>query len=352
MSHGFWENWFITLGAGAERYLGEHDLKENFGDALHPAFDISVGKWLMPTVGVRVQASGFTLSGLTSDPSNIYVKGTTPVKNNLYAQKWRQFNVHIDGMLNVSNWWGGYKEDRLYECVPFAGFGMIHAMQSDGMTDYMVSAGLINKFRVSDRVDLNLELRGNLVPEDFDGESGGKWIEGLLVASVGITYNIRNIPFKRPVKGVSSATHEAVKDALVAEAARTERLQAELEAERNKPQTPPQTPLQPVVDILPHIFFPIGSASLAMREIDALKQVADIIKQNPGKIYQVTGYADKKTGTEQRNQELSMQRAYNVANALMQVYSVDRAQLVVIGKGGVTEILGSPDQLSRVVIIE
>ncbi|MDR1274197.1 MAG: OmpA family protein [Odoribacteraceae bacterium] len=354
VSHGFWENWFITLGAGAERYLGEHDLKERFGDALHPAFDLSVGKWIMPTVGIRLQASGFNVSGLTGDPTNIYVKGNTPVKGNLYAQKWRQFNVHVDGLLNVSNWWGGYKENRFYEFVPFAGFGVIHAMQSDGMTDYMVSAGLVNKFRVSNHVDLNLELRGNLVPEEFDGESGGKWIEGLLAASVGVSYKINNTPFKRPVKGVSSAAHEAVKDALAAESARAARLQAELDAERNKVQVRQATEVQvrQATDVLPYLFFQIGSATLAPQEIVTLKQIADVIKQNTGKVYHVTGYADRRTGSEKRNCELSEQRAHNVADALIHIYGVNRTQLIVSGKGGVAEVLGSSDQLSRVVIVE
>jgi outer membrane protein OmpA-like peptidoglycan-associated protein len=253
----------------------------------------------------------------------------------------------MDGMLNVSNWWGGYKEARVYECVPFAGFGIIHAMQSNGTTDFMVSAGLVNKFRVSNHVDLNLELRGNLVPEDFDGESGGKWIEGLLVASVGVTYKIRNTPFKRAVRGVSSATHEAVKDALAAEAARAERLQAELDAERNKAQTTSKA-----ADVLPYLFFQIGSATLAPQDIVALKQIADVIKQNTDKVYHVTGYADRRTGSERRNQDLSKQRAHNVADALIHIYGVNRAQLIVNGKGGVAEVLGSSDQLSRVVIIE
>ena len=108
VTNGFWDNWFISIGAGGQVYFGEYDSKDDFGRRITPTFDFSVGKWLMPTLGVRAQVGGFTLKGLTSDPANIYAKGPSRV-DGYYKQKWQQFNVHVDGLLNLSNWIGGYR---------------------------------------------------------------------------------------------------------------------------------------------------------------------------------------------------------------------------------------------------
>lgn len=105
--------------------------------------------------------------------NNIYAKGVSNKGEGLYKQKWQQFNIHVDGLLNLSNWIGGYRTDRFYEAIPFAGFGMIHGCQSDGTTDFMFVGGLINKFRLSDAFDFNVEIKGSLVPQKFDGEVGG-----------------------------------------------------------------------------------------------------------------------------------------------------------------------------------
>ena len=83
-----------------------------------------------------------------------------------------------------------------------------------------------------------------------------------------------------------------------------------------------------------------------------LKYYAEIIKSNPGKVYKVTGYADKATGTAAFNQKLSEKRARNVADALVKKFGVNANQLQVIGKGGVDNLYEGGIQLSRVVIVE
>lgn len=45
--------------------------------------------------------------------------------------KWPYLFVHADFMLNFSNWAGGYREDRAYYAVPFAGFGYMASNFTD-----------------------------------------------------------------------------------------------------------------------------------------------------------------------------------------------------------------------------
>ena len=44
VSNGFWDNWFISIGAGGQVYFGEYDSKDDFGRRITPTFDFSVGK--------------------------------------------------------------------------------------------------------------------------------------------------------------------------------------------------------------------------------------------------------------------------------------------------------------------
>lgn len=72
-------------------------------------------------------------------------------------------------------------------------------------------------------------------------------------------------------------------------------------------------------------------------------------------MYQVTGYADKATGTAAYNQKLSEKRAQNVADALVKKFGVNASQLQVVGKGGVSDLYSlykGEIQLNRVVIVE
>jgi len=58
----------------------------------------------------------------------------------------------------------GYKEDRVYQLIPVFGGGvssMGNATHFDGHTySFILSFSLINKFRVSDLIDINVEMRG------------------------------------------------------------------------------------------------------------------------------------------------------------------------------------------------
>ena len=350
VTNGFWDNWFISIGAGGQVYFGESDSKDDFGRRITPTFDFSVGKWLMPTLGVRAQVGGFTLKGLTSDPANIYAKGPSRV-DGYYKQKWQQFNVHVDGLLNLSNWIGGYRTDRFYEAVPFAGFGMIHGCSSADNTKFMFVAGLINKMRLSNAFDFNIEIKGSLVPQSFDGDTGGSKGEGILGITAGFTYkfNQRNFRREKPTEiistGVSPEMLSAAEAKLAEQIRRADRLQDELnQARKAQPQVVKEVKAAPLA-----IFFNINKANITAKEMINLKYYAEIIKSNPNQVYRVTGYADKATGTPAYNQKLSAQ---NVADALVKKFGVKASQLQVVGKGGVDNLYEGGVQLSRVVIVE
>lgn len=352
VTNRFWDNWFISAGAGGQVYFGEKDQHSRFGRRISSAFDIAVGKWFMPTFGVRLQAGGFTLKGRTDDPNNIYAEGAANARG-LYKQKWDQFNVHVDGLVNLANWIGGYRTDRFYETVFIAGFGMAHAYTGGGSTKFMFVSGINNKFRISDAFDFNLDIQGHLVPQEFDGQVDNHRGEGFVSLTAGFTYKFKDRFFRKATKervvvntGVSPEMLTAAESRLADAIRKIDQLQGELNQARRKEAVVQQEVKLPAL----YVFFTINKANIDKRQMENLKSYAEIIKNSPNKKYKVFGYADKATGSVAYNQALSEKRARNVADVLVKKFGVNASQLEVVGKGGVSDF--SDKGMNRVVIVE
>jgi outer membrane protein OmpA-like peptidoglycan-associated protein len=76
--------------------------------------------------------------------------------------------------------------------------------------------------------------------------------------------------------------------------------------------------------------------------------LANYAKDNSSKL-NVTGYADKATGTPAFNQTLSEKRAQTVANELVKM-GVDSSNINAKGEGGVDEL--SPISFNRRVTVQ
>ena len=97
--------------------------------------------------------------------------------------------------------------------------------------------------------------------------------------------------------------------------------------------------------------FAKGNSDVVNREKVNLESVAKMIKANPGKKFNVVGYADVQTGTPDTNAQLAENRAKSVYDILVNKYGVPASQLVTSSKGGVDFMYYDDEQLSRSVII-
>ncbi len=360
VTNRFWDNWFISIGAGGEVYFGQNDSQGKFGKRIAPAFDFSVGKWIVPTIGLRAQVSGFKLRGYTYDPNNMYVS-SCPDNDGLFKQSWKQFNVHGDVLLNLSNWLGGYRYDRFYEAIPYLGFGIMHACTSADNNVFTANAGLINKMRLSDAFDLNVEIRGSVFEKKFAGEPGGKRANGILTVTAGFSYKFKNREFKRNIPVAPVVMAEDI--AWAATAKQLETTQAQLadqiaynnqlnnELNRVKAEKQAVKVEKEVIAAPRAIFFNINKADITAKDKVNLEYMAEQMKANPDKRYTIVGYADKATGTPEFNLQLSQKRAENVYNVLTKEFGVNPSQLKVEYKGGVSDLFDG-NSLNRVAIIE
>lgn len=198
----FWDNWFISAGFGAQVYFGDHDRQCDFGDRLAPALDIAVGKWFTPGIGVRLMYSGLQIKGATQKGALAHSTGVDVLGKGgdgywLEKQKFDFGNFHADVLFNFSNLFCGYNEKRIWNCSPYIGLGYARVYKSPDAKEVSANVGLLNSFRLCSALDINLDVRGMFVNDRFDGEDGGRFGEGNLSATIGLTYKFKQRGWNR-----------------------------------------------------------------------------------------------------------------------------------------------------------
>ena len=296
------DNWFVGLGGGVN--IGYDNAEWRAGGALN----INVGKWITPSVGARVGYNGLTA-----------MDGTFSY-------------FHADALWNISNAIGGYKETRLWDFVPYLHAGLVVDNPIAGL-EWGAGAGLLNLVRLTDRLDLTLDIRGNIYSRISRS--------GYISAAVGFSVNLGKTNFVRaanwhnPEDSDAIAAAEASAAALAAAnaalAADKKGLQDENAAltAKNKALADENAKLaenQGLENIEPAaFFFEIGQTKLSVKELEHLdyfmNNVLPYVKGKKATI--LTGSADKGTGTTKRNQQLCEKRAQYLKSVLAEKYGVD-----------------------------
>lgn len=350
-TNSFWNNWFVSAGAGGQVYFGDHDRQRKFGERIAPALDIAVGKWFTPGIGVRLMYSGLSAKGATQ--TGAYQSGG-PISGKpwhgywLNEQKIKFFNFHLDAMFNLMNLIGGYKENRVYSLSPYAGVGLARVTSSPKNTEITGHLGLMNSFRLCSALDLNLDLRATFINDMFDGEVGGRGGEPMITAALGLTYKFKRRGWDKSKTVVRTNVGEinALRDQLNRANDENARLRNAIdESNRNPKQEVKKTAASNL------IIFRIGRADLSKEARANLGLLAEAIKaSDPNAVYTITGYADAGTGSKKTNERLSKKRAEAVYDCLVNEYGVSESQLKIDYKGGVDNMFYDDPRLSRAVI--
>ena len=316
VSNGFWDNWEISVGAGAGTAFSNGSNLKSFGDRIGFEGNFSLTKWVHPVVGLRAQLQGGWFNNY--DPE----KG---------KMDWPYMFVHTDVMLNVSNWIGGYREDRAWYAVPFVGFGYMASNFTDkSQRDFGASTnqelaftyGLLSKFRLSPAFDFNIELKGLLAKSELcPAQMNGQYLLGFS-ATAGLTYRFNKRNWQRGVPGYTAADAAA--------------------AARNANTLSPYS----------IVFYDYGMSKLTSKDKTRLELMADVIKDGPkDRVYTIVGHADQQTGTAAGNRRVADNRAKNVYDYLVKC-GVNPKQLTYEGKGNEPDIYKSNQKANRAVIVK
>jgi outer membrane protein OmpA-like peptidoglycan-associated protein/opacity protein-like surface antigen len=353
ITNRFFDNWFISVGGGAQILYGHDNDDGKFSKRISPAFNVALGKWFTPGLGLRLQYSGLSVNGFSRNGDEPYIKSGP--EDGLYKKKINYMNLHGDAMFNLNALFGGYNERRVYEVIPYVGAGVTHSYSKPHTQALTVNCGILNRFRLCDFLDLNLELSATGLEGKFDGNNGGKHnYDCIFGATLGLTYKFgKKRGFSRPYPQLISALELAALNNTVNDmAAANAALQEQVQQLESQPVEVVEADVVIETSIAPRtVFFDINSYTLSPRELMNLKYLAETMQQEPDATYTVYGYADSSTGTPKFNSELSLKRAQAVVDALVNEYGISADRLTTDAGGGV-DTFGKPVYLNRVVLVK
>jgi len=318
IAYDFTPHWYVQGQFGGQHTLGE----VSFGNLNSLNAQLGLGYQFTPVVGTR-----FTVNGWQS-------KGGSTIDGNEYLWKWMYVAPSLDLTVNLSNWFGGYKYDRLCSFGVFAGLGANVGFKNDEAPNanaaikalhnydaaYQPLAYLWNgtkahlvgrfggtvDFRLSDAVSLGIELAANTLSDRYNSKRAGNtdWYFNALAGikiNLGGTYTTRVIAVPAPVTNAGETVVEKIVE---------------------KPVEVVKVVREP---LRRDIFFKINSTVISEVEGVKVQDVVDYLKKYPEAKVSLSGYADAGTGNDKINDRLAAQRAEKVMNVLVQKgISVDR----------------------------
>ena len=353
------DHWFLEIQGGVGILpFGEANNKASLTDRIYPIVQLGLGQWHEPWFATRVQLGGWNMKGFVMDAA-----GTNQAYNNLFAV------AHYDFMFDVVNYFAKYNAKRVFHLVPYVGLGAgykHHTTTGGAFGDVfdatkrvagattndfggVVDAGVIFKFRLGRRVDLNLEAQMLATKTNMMGTSWKKQGADLMAfATAGLGFNLG-----KPEWDVLTPMDWALVNDLNGQINNLRAENAEL-AKRpaSCPECPEVEPSQTteVKTVVSNVvYFRIASAKIDQNQYINIYNTARYALENNSKIY-VVGYADEATGNASINMTLSERRAKAVAKALVEKYGVSEDMIEVDFKGDTVQPYET-NEWNRVVIM-
>lgn len=362
------DNWFITAQGGTNIQFGHNDIKADLKNRWGANAALYVGKWVTPQFGFRFGAN-WTMSKGACPKGALYQKmNDGSIDGKYYPEKFMGIGPEFDVLINLTNWWCGYRPGRVYNAVLHGGAGAYWTMQrafkngsvvapSGNNTDkqwqnahytqMFATLGLQNNFRLCEHVDFFIDLQYTMI--DF------KDLSHDAAVYAGFNFNLGKTTWDCPVTAVCPTWKytDAEGDALVAKLNAADRkisdLQQQLDACLKRPAA-----VEKVQDCegLATVYYPINQYGLSSREKTILKSVASVMQENPNKKYVLTGWADNYTGSDNVNKRLRKARVEGVQKLLVK-NGVEESRLTATTNDGNLSDLGEKCvAIDRAVTIE
>jgi outer membrane protein OmpA-like peptidoglycan-associated protein len=334
------DNWFISIAGGGSMLIGDDNGQASFSERLNINPQLSFGKWFNPYFAFRVQLTGGPLTGYDADR-------TAPT---LFKQENTFFASHADFLLDVTNLWAPYRETKVFRLIPWIGLGYAQRLKNQDISRTetpTLNGGILTAFRLSKRVDLNLEIQGLLLNEDFNRIYKYHLTDFIAQGTVGLTFKLGKTDFE-VIEPMDYALLNDLNNQINALRSENETLSKRPVACQECPSVVPTTVVNNYY-AENVVYFRLNSAKIDNNQQINIYNTAEFIKENKTPI-KVVGYADKKTGTSSYNLTISEKRAKAVAKELIEKYGIPSNQISVEWKGSDVQPFNE-NNWNRVVIM-
>ena len=333
-TNSFWSNWFVQGNFAYTAFYSNEEKHEGYAKSPLKdfrrglGFSVAIGKWFTPGIGLRTKFNA--------------MDGKSVISTNADVNKIKYWNLQEQALLNLSNLLCGYNENRVWNFIPYFGVGVARNC-SYNTYELVGSAGILNTFRVSKRVAINLDLGYNLCGDDFEGMeyAWGRNLDAAhdrwFTAEVGLTLNLgkatwNKVPDVDAIKALSQSQIDALKAQLADANTENDRLK-NLLANQPKQVEVPQS-VKEFITTPVSVFFNLDKTEIAeLKDLVNVQALAKYAIENDNNLL-VTGYADSATGSAPHNQVLSEKRAKRVADELVKM-GVSESKISQEAKGGV-----------------
>ena len=377
----FNSNWFLSVQGGMSAFIGKPVGCGDLFDRTKPMLSIGLGKWFTPHFGSRLSFQGFKF-----------------VDQSLASRTFQ--NVHLDLMYNLCN---GYKHNSIglgkWGVIPYAGCGIINNSFAR-KNPFAISFGIIGQYRFCKRLILSGELGNTITFQDFDGVGNARKAgDNLLQGSIGLSVILGKAGWKRVIdpipyiyqndwlmeytdklqaKNDQMAKRIAKDDAALKEYRKILQIKGLLDDDsnllaKNYPrnnysglnalrQRMKESQISswdnPVksssfeatndsndcIGAPINFFFKLNTATLTSKAQQLnIAEIARVAKKHC-LFVRIVGAADKATGTEVRNKELSESRAAYISEQL-QKRGIPIDKIICEGVGGISRF--KPDEINR-----
>jgi len=304
------DNWFIQAGVGGSYTITKG---ESFGDLIKPSLQIAVGKYFSPYAGARLAFSGLEITNGNTDADN--------------------YMINLDGLFNLNNILGGFRADRKFNLYGILGAGVSFTsnystpVKDDHRTYYGARIGGQASAKLTDAIDLNIEINANIYPgmQNLVLDRNNTYN---IASYIGITYKFNKREFDK-VTPENPKLLEELRDRISKQRRSIDEINA-------NPVVKYNTVNKKIVvneGEYSEVVFRIGSYKIDPKQQVALYNIANYLQENTDATVSVIGYADAKTGNAKINNSLSKLRAEAVKKALIKKYQIKENRINVFYKG-------------------
>jgi outer membrane protein OmpA-like peptidoglycan-associated protein len=330
------DNWFVSIAGGASTFFGDETVNADFSDRLNFAPQVSFGKWFNPYIAFRLQLNGGSIHSFSGPQGE-------------FMQHNKYMGAHANLLLDVTNLWAPYNDRKVFRLIPWVGMGYAQRFETQGIPrseSPTLNSGILTAFRLSNFLDLNVEIQGSLLNEAFNRQTMKKLSDGIVQATVGLTFKLGRNNFEV----LEPADYNLLNDLN----SRINSLRSENDQLSKRPVSCPECPENITTNVVTKkidnvVHFRLNSAVIDKNQQIAIFNTSEFMKKDNTPI-KVIGYADKNTGTSSYNSKLSEMRARAVAKVLTDKYGIPSNQITIEWKGS-SEQPYEENNWNRVVIM-
>ncbi len=351
----FSDNWSLGLAGGVYAPLKHHA----FIGSLRPTVNLTLAKQLTPIFGMGLEGAAYfntaTLTGIHS------------------RNAFDMLNVHLLGMFNVSNFFGGYKgEPRLVELVAVYGLGWGHLFMTEFRDKNFATSKVGLHFNVNMGKTKAWQL--NIMPSVLWNLEGGHCFgtieqennnvkynanHAAFELTIGMTYKFANSYGKHNFKparlydqsevdGLNAKINDLrsqvyrLNDSIQSKEQAIKKLNVQLDACKSKYSQPvlmAETGMEKKLESV--VTFRKGKSVVEKSQFPNVERIAAYLKNHPLSRVAIRGYASPE-GNAAVNAKLAMDRTEAVRCMLVQKYHIEIGRIDVKGQG-VGDVFTEPD---------